>query len=330
MRKLLLFALAFAWGYLVYGLHHSIGYEKGSGYPSMASSLGWAFLAALPLLIGPFVIDHKDESQKFNRWCCVAWLAAQAAFLIILSWLKIFGLIPLLGIGLILWPQDEQQEQAESKQQVKNYTNYKITALLIAGLLYWWHYNPLPSDEEMIAHFHNHRAEIEELVKRYQEREPSVVANWHALPENVAMMKKSGVKNVASRGIWHPNPYSKEAAREFWDKRSAMIREKKLSTNSYASIAIELVDESQPERHFARVLTSSGPRWIFKELVFISEIARIEGENLWFPAHVFFGVIEKKRIFSTLDEYPSHWIKGECVYRQFEAHWFIAMCAAAV
>lgn len=202
--------------------------------------------------------------------------------------------------------------------------------LLICGLWYWWHYNPLPSDEKMIAHFQAHRAEIEELVKRFQEWEPSVVSNWHGLPKNKALMKMAGVKDVSARDIWHPNPYSKEEAREFWNKRSAMIRSKELSINSYASVAVELIDERQPERHFARVLTSSGSRWIFKELVFIPEIARIEGENLWFPAHVFFGVTEKKRIFSTLNEYPSHWIKGECVYRQFEAHWFIIMCAAAV
>jgi hypothetical protein len=43
-----------------------------------------------------------------------------------------------------------------------------------------------------------------------------------------------------------------------------------------------------------------------------------------------FGVKEKARIFSTLDTYPPNWIKGECVYRQFETHWFIRLCAAAV
>jgi len=329
MRKLSLLALAIAWGCLVYGLHQSIGYEKGSGHPSVASSLGWAFLAALPLFIGPFVIDHKDESQKFNRWCCVAWLVAQAAFLIILSWLKIFGLIPLLGIGLILWPQYEQPEQTENKQQVKNYTNYKITALLIAGLLYWWHYNPLPSDEEMIAHFHNHRAEIEELVKRYREWVPSKsVPNWEAVPENKALMEKARVKRVTDVAPqWPPNPYSKEAVKQFDDS----IRAGKVpSLNPYSNISIELLDEDDPERHFAKVLTSSGVRWIFKELIFIPEIVRIEGENLWLPVHVLSEVRHKMRIFPSLNSYPSNWTKGECVYRQFETHWFVHLCAAAV
>lgn len=328
MRKLLLLALAFAWGCLVYALHHSIGYEKGSGYPSIASSLGWAFLAALPLLIGPFVTDYKDETQKFNRWFCVAWLVAQAAFLIILSWLKIFGLIPLLGIGLILWPQDEQSEQTENKQQVKYYTNHKITVLLIIGLLYWWHYNPLPNDEEMIAHFHNHRAEIEELVKRYRACVTTVGTSCEGLPGNQALMEKARVKRVTHSGpAWFPNPYSKEAAKQFDD---LLMAGKIPSLNPYSNITVELLDENDPKRHFARVLTFSGKRWIFKDLVFIPAIVRIEDGQLWLPAHPFFGVNFKDRIFPSLNSYPPNWRKGECVHRQFETHWFIQMCAAVV
>lgn len=323
MKKFSLLSLALVWGCLVYGFHQSIGYEKGAGYPSVASSLGWAFLAALPLFIGPFVTDNKD------RWFCVVWLATQAVFLIILSWLKVFGLIPLLGIGLILWPQYEQSEQTENKQQVKYYTNHKITLLLIVGLLYWWHYNPLPSDEEMIAHFHEHRTEIEELVKRYREWVPSKsIPNWQAVQENQALMAKARVKRVTDSGpAWYPNPYSKEASKQFFD----LIRADKIpSLNPYKNITVELLDEDDPKRHFARVLTFSGSRWIFKDLVFIPGIVQIENGNLWYPAHEIFGVIEKMRIFSTLDEYPANWKKGECVYLQFETHWFIQMCAAVV
>jgi len=299
----------------------------------MASSLGWAFLAALPLLIGPFVIDHKDESQKFNRWFCVAWLAAQAAFLIILSWLKIVGLIPLLGIGLILWPQDEQPEQAESKQQVKYYTNHKITVLLIMGLLYWWHYNPLPSDEEMIAHFHNHRAEIEELVKRYRECVTKVGTSCEVVPENQTLMEKARVKRVTESGpAWFPNPYSREAAKQFDD---LLMAGKIPSLNPYSNITVELLDEDDPKRHFARVLTSSGLLWIFKNLVFIPAVVKIEDGYLLLPARPlckcrFDEIIPKNRIFSSFDTYPPNWKKGECVYRQVETHWFIEMCAAVV
>ncbi|MGZ4969091.1 MAG: hypothetical protein ACXV8O_16115 [Methylobacter sp.] len=334
MRKLLLLLLAFVWGCVVYALHQNIGYEKGTGHPSVISSLGWAFGAALPLFIGPFVTDLQDETQKFNRWFCVAWLAVQAAFLIILSWLKIFGFIPLLGIGLILWSQDEQSEQTENKQQVKYYTNHKITVLLIIGLLYWWHYNPLPSDEEMIAHFNSHRTEIEELVKRYRDWRPLVEAPiWEDLSGNKPLMEKARVKRVTDSGpAWFPNPYSKEASKQFDD---LLMAGKIPSLNPYTNITVELLDEDDPDRHFARVLTSSGKRWIFKDLVFIPAVVKIEDGYLLLPARPlckcrFDEITPKDRIFPSLDSYPPNWKKGECVYRQIETHWFIEMCAAVV
>lgn len=334
MRKFLLLSLAFAWGCLVYGLYQGIGYEKGSGYPSVASSLGWAFLATLPLFIGPFVSDHKDETQKFNRWFCVAWLAAEAAFLIILSWLKIFGLIPLLGIGLILWPQNQQSEPKAANTKVKPpYENHVIIGLVIAGLLYWWHHNPLPNDEEMMAHFYAHRTEIEELVKRYRACVTKVGTTCEDLPENLALMEKAKVKRVVDSGpAWPPNPYSKEAMKNFYDS----LRAGKIpNLNLYSNITVELLDEDDPKRHFARVLTASGSFWIFKGLVFIPAIVKIENGYLLLPAHPlcncrFDEITSKDRIFPSLDTYPPKWTKGECVYRQIETHWFIEMCAAVV
>jgi len=136
------------------------------------------------------------------------------------------------------------------------------------------------------------------------------------------------VKRVTDSGpAWPPNPYSQEAIKQFDD----LIRAGKIpSLNPYLSIFVELLDEDDPKRHFASVLTSSGRRLIFKGLIFMPGIVRIENGSLWYPAHPFFGVKEKARIFSTLDTYPPNWIKGECVYRQFETHWFIRLCAAAV
>lgn len=203
-----------------------------------------------------------------------------------------------------------------------------ILILLISGLLYWWHYNPLPKDEEMIAHFYEHRTDIEELVKRYRGCVTKVGTSCEGLPENQALVEKARVKRVVGVAPdWPPNPYSKEAAKQFGD---LLLAGKIPSLNPYSSISVELLDEDDPERHFATVLTANGRRLIFKRLIFIPEVVRIEGENLWLPAHVFFGVRSKMRIFPSLDKYPSNWTKGECVYRQFETHWFVCLCAAAV
>jgi hypothetical protein len=205
---------------------------------------------------------------------------------------------------------------------------FSAILLVISGLLYWWHYNPLPSDEVMIAHFQEHRAEIEELVKRYRGCVTKVGTSCEDLPENLALMEKARVKRVTDVAPqWPPNPYSIEAAKQF----SKLLQAGKIpSLNPYSSIAVELLDEDDPKRHFASVLTASGRRLIFKELIFIPEVVRIEHEILWLPAHPFTGVTGKMRIYKTLDEYPSNWIKGTCVYRQFETHWFVHLCAAAV
>ena len=283
------------------------------------------------MFIGSFVTDETDKTLKFYRWLCVIWLSLQATFLILFSWLSLFGFIPFLGVILILLPQQELSKQTliETLSNRKGYRIPIIIILSMSGLLYWWHYNPLPSDEAMIAHFYEHRGEIEELVKRYRAWVPSgAVPNWYAVQENKVLLEKAGVKYVdANAPDWHPNPYSKEAAKQFGDSISAG---KVPSLNPYSTIVVELLDEDHPTRHFAKVLTASGDRWIFKGLAFIPEVARIEGENLWLPAHGFFGVRSKMRIFPSLNSYPSHWTKGECVFRQFETHWFIRLCAAAI
>jgi hypothetical protein len=206
--------------------------------------------------------------------------------------------------------------------------------LFLSGLLYWWHYNPLPSDEEMTAHFHEHRTEIEELVKRYRKCDPNLVGkSCEGLPENQALMEKAGVKRIKNVSpVWHPNPYSKEAAKQFLE----LIQAGKLSNlNAYSTISVELIDEKAPTRIFASVLTGSGFLLIAKELVFIPEAARVEGEYLLHPEHPwcncrFDKVILKDRVLPSTDTYPPNWMKGESVFRQIDTHWFIRLWAAAV
>jgi hypothetical protein len=47
-----------------------------------------------------------------------------------------------------------------------------ITLLVSLGYYLLVVRNPLPSDDEMIQHFNAHRAEIEELVRRYRIFDP--------------------------------------------------------------------------------------------------------------------------------------------------------------
>ena len=199
---------------------------------------------------------------------------------------------------------------------------FSLVALL--PLLYWWHVNPLPSDEEMISHFKAHRGEIEELVQKFREWKPSAeLPNWHALPEIVALQKKAGVIRVKSLiPTWFPDPYSAEGAKQFRMKKIGL-------DHRYHSIGVELVNEKRRNRPFASVLLTTGPKLIFKELIYFPEVAKIEDGKLWWPVDEDGQLKRWGRIFPTLNEYPPNWKKAECVYRQIDAHWFIYMCIAA-
>lgn len=325
----MLLLLALGWGWLVQGVYLGLSHEHAAGCLPVAKSYVVAFLAAFPFPFGASSAGDHSEEFKYMRWFGLLWLGVQAAVLLILSWMKLFGLIPLLGFVVLLMAELEEPKRPGDAVQPIFWQGPILTVLSLGGLLYWWHYNPLPSDEEMIAHFHEHRTEIEELVQRYRGCVPKVVGkSCERLPENQALMEKARVKRVTDSGpVWHPNPYSQEAAKQFDD----LLRAGKIpSLIRYSSIQVELKDTQNPERHFAHVLLSTGPHLIFKDLVHFPEAARIEGENLWLPAGERFGVTEKNRIFPTLNVYPPRWDTGECVYRQIETHWFIRMCAAVV
>lgn len=334
MRRIVLLLLALGWGWLVQGVYLGLGHEHAAGYLPVAKSYVVAFLATFPFLFGASSVGDHGEEFKYMRWFGLLWLGVQAAVLLILSWMKLFGLIPLLGFVVLLMAELEEPKRPGDAVQPIFWQGPILTVLSLGGLLYWWHYNPLPSDEAMIGHLQAHRAEIEELVQGYRVWEWSAAApSWYALPEIKALMEKAGVRYVTDIGpVWHPDPYSTEAAKQF---HSLLLAGKILNLNPYSSIDVELKNPKRPRGHFANVLLSTGPALIFKELVYFPEVAKIEGENLWFATSVSYvgkelkGFNSKHRIFPSLNDYPDNWKKGECVYRQIDTHWFIYMCVAA-
>lgn len=329
MRKILLLLLGLIWGYFVYGLLQSLGYEKSTGYPPIIESIEQAVMAALPMLLGSLIAGKREGLLKYLSWFCAIGLSIEAGYLMLFTWLDLLGLIPLLGVGIILWPYLKQLGIPHQITRVKLHAGHHILLIVIAGLLYWWHDNPLPSDEAMIAHFNKHRTEIEELVKRYRALVPTTSNPiWRYSPADKTLLKQAQVKNILGiTPLWPPSPYSHEAAKQFEVSRKGG---KLFSLNPYFTIYIDLIDIEGPDNYTARVLTSSGPRSIFKRLMFISETARIDDGNLWLPTNPVTGKNAKVRVFTSLNSYPSNWDKGECVYRQIEAHWFLCLCAGVV
>lgn len=224
----------------------------------------------------------------------------------------------------LMTPTSFQVHRAK-RNPIKQWLAALFLLSVFGGLLLFLHSSPLQSDEKMIAHFYAHRAEIEELVKRYRKWEPSTqIPVWHFVPENKALLEKAKVKRVKDLiPVWPPTPYSAEATKQF----SALIRAGKIkNVIPYSSIGVELVDEQRPDKYSGFVLISAGWQRIFKELVYFPEIPKIEQGELIFPADSTGRWRHTRRVFPTLNDYPPDWKKGECVYRQFETQWFIYMC----
>lgn len=227
MRFITTLVLAAVWGTLVYAVHHSIGYEKATGYPALSSDLLWVGIAVMPLLLGAFVANKRMGIAKYLRWMCAAALAAEAGYLMIFTWLKILGGIPLFGVLLLLWsdmggnkpsskaaPPELSPEKLERKCR-NRWINGSATAGLAALLVWWaWFHNPLPSDEQMIERFNANRAGFEQLVQGYRNYRRSDVFYEQSTNEVKALASRLGVYHVVeaqgASGQWYPSPYSEE------------------------------------------------------------------------------------------------------------------------
>lgn len=90
-----------------------------------------------------------------------------------------------------------------------------FTVLAIGTVLFvWlqWFHNPLPSDETLIKHFNEHRAEFEQLVQGVRNyRRQDVFYNNSA--EGKELAGKLRIGQIKVGGFWYPDPYSERIAR---------------------------------------------------------------------------------------------------------------------
>jgi hypothetical protein len=223
--------------------------------------------------------------------------------------------------------------EARKKKEFKTIVVGFSIAFLIVAFLYCallWR-TGLPSDEEMIAHFYAHRADIEELVRRFRnfempEKDDSLPKNayqWDKQPGTPELMKRARVWNITGFGpMWLPDPYSTEAVKEIEKiykylpaRRRIFLRERK-----YGAIKIR----RNPKERFFR----GHPIYlnIWKNLIFFPEIPRIEDGWLLGPVRTNGRHAYRNRTSYSLNYFPKHWEEYECVYRPIEPHWFLQLC----
>jgi hypothetical protein len=204
--------------------------------------------------------------------------------------------------------------------------------LLVAFYLYVDHreftlfINPLPSDEKMIEHFQAHRTEFESLVKNHKAFIPTVDHPLFVTPENKALMDKASIRWVRQLGhTWFPNPYSAEAAMQFEARRKQAGANGLEFSHPYKSVGFSML-EKPLGRSYRAVLLWSGIQWVMKDYMYFPEVPKIDDGRLWYPVTTHGNFKWSDRAYSSLNSYPFGWEVGECVYRQFEPHWFLRMC----
>lgn len=222
-------------------------------------------------------------------------------------------------------------------------------------LLIW---NPLPSDEEMIAHFQAHRADFEEIVRRYREYPAkhglkSTPWDWYKEGDTTELLIRAGIDRVKNGGdIWLPNPYSVETAIKI-DRLFANYM-KDIAPFPFSDTHGDLVLEPAPQPRTSRFNRFSQANFAYgsisKSYYFFPEVPRIENGILQGPLKTDSGTMpgavfhEKEgvwtwqfhyRVLSTLNRFPLCWQRRNAsyeynlypyrVYRQIEPHWFLKM-----
>lgn len=196
-----------------------------------------------------------------------------------------------------------------------------LVGLLYYGASHYYNRNPQPTDEEMIAHFQAHRAEIEEIVRRYRafQSPPGKHHRWAEVPDTRALMEGAKVKRVHySAPLWLPNPYSPETA--------------KLADTFYGN-----GDFDKYARHGALILTLTDSRYyttwvkwgiVIKDLKYYPEVPRIENGRLMAPVNLKGLSQPLERVVPSMNVPPEDWTR--CLLRQFEPQWFIRLCRSHV
>ena len=198
-----------------------------------------------------------------------------------------------------------------------------LLALSSIGVMYYLVIvrNPLPSDEKMMAHFHDHRVDFEELVRRYR--------NFDAGPDGFhsKWKKQDGTKDILERAkterifytdsAWFPEPYSLKTAKALKKARGKGSIE---ISRKYGALVLSLL----PRNHYRA--TNLNYLKVWKDFTYFPEVPRIKNGKLLWPVNIKGQYSKIRRTFPTLNEFPDHWKDYECVYRQIEPQWFIRMC----
>lgn len=185
-------------------------------------------------------------------------------------------------------------------------------------------FQPLVSDEKMIAHLQAHQADMEELAwrvvnKQYTEPEGGLIKEFEL------ETKRLGLYGVGVGGAWPVDPYSVEAARAEKACRTIQDADRTHKTVGICRPTLDSVD-MRPAFGRSRVANfcSQNTSVTFKAYRFYPGVAPkiLDGRFQ-------FGVdVDGKPVFHTTPLVPNtnHVRQDICQYRRIDTHWFISVC----
>lgn len=213
-----------------------------------------------------------------------------------------------------------------ARKKKKRSANWLLSLALISLLLcYVVFYPGLPRDEEMIEHFYRHRADIEELIRRYRNFVPIDNGSHHAWAQQVGtpeIMERAQVSfiNFSGKALWLQDPYSQSSGKKIYAMIGMAGDRNPYSFQRYGELQIEL----SPRRRYSSNNLYHGVIW--KWIVFFPESPKIEDEKLVFPTDWNGKTIFKERVESSLNILPTAWKEYGCAYRKIEGQWFLKIC----
>jgi len=172
----------------------------------------------------------------------------------------------------------------------------------------------VPSDEDMITHFHNYRADFERLVKIYREdlSVPVVGTYLSNSPEVAYLKKRTGMRYIhGDQGIWiPPDPYAKQA----------YLMIDKFKINPYSPKGRQYSGVVFDYDHLD-VFSFNKYQFLIKKYYFVPFIPKVVQGELSIPGPGF-----SCKLVKSLNDGLADMADYECACRQFEAQWLIMMC----
>jgi hypothetical protein len=237
-----------------------------------------------------------------------------------------------------------------------------VFSIAISLFIYWgWYKFPLPTDEEMIQYFNEHRTEFEQLVQTYRNYRPPNppldygIGIYENQPKEIkALMEKTGVDRIIGGGEppigWLPEPYSEhtlQVLRSLYTRENFASKEEIMTT--YKKEFPSLFNSDSPPRNtqeLARLVSGFeiemadknkydkfrlNAGMIRKVYFYFPQIPRIENNRLLMPTYEPETPYISKyggRVLESLNQYPPNWRSWECVSKRIEPQWFLGLCKA--